>query len=49
MHAGTYRVAAINPDFFLLSFKWDNTSENHPILLKKKKLGEIHNENQLIQ
>ncbi len=32
------RVAAINHEFFLLSFKRHNTAENHPILLKKKKL-----------
>jgi hypothetical protein len=31
-----YRVAAINPEFFLLSFKWHNTATNHPILWKKK-------------
>jgi hypothetical protein len=29
-----YRVAAINPDFFLVSFKWLSTAENQPILLK---------------
>ncbi len=29
-----YRVAAINPEFFLLTFKWHSTAENHPIWLK---------------
>ncbi len=33
-----YRVAAINPEFFLPTFKWHSTAENHPIWLKLKQI-----------